>query len=122
MSKTFPEKIDQNFDVEFLSTCFVLLRFRLFLSDGILKPLQKRLYQKIQPKSFCKKSTKKTKPIASRFSISFHHVFWVLGVSWLGVQKHDRKYRQKLTSPAIFLASEEPTNHFGVRRFLSAPW
>jgi hypothetical protein len=33
MSKTFPEKIDKDFDFSFSSTFSVLSRFRVFLSD-----------------------------------------------------------------------------------------
>jgi hypothetical protein len=47
----------------------------------------------------------------------FYHVFGRFSVR--GVQKHDKKPPKiKLTSPGTFLASEEPTSHVGVRRFV----
>jgi hypothetical protein len=71
-------------------------------------------------KSFSKKSTKKSKTVF--FSISFNHVFGRFSVR--GVQKHDKKISEKnLTNPGTLLASEEPTNHVGVRHlFFEAPW
>jgi hypothetical protein len=44
------QKIDTNFDVSFSSTFFVLSRFRVFLSDGSSKTLQK---------TFCKTNRQK---------------------------------------------------------------
>jgi hypothetical protein len=46
MSKTFSKILTKQFDVSFSSTFFVLSRFRVFLSDGSSKTLQK---------TFCKK-------------------------------------------------------------------
>jgi hypothetical protein len=52
------------------------------------------------------------------FSILFVicHIFGRFSVR--GVLKHDKSRGEKLTNPGTFLASEEPTNHVGVRRFL----
>jgi hypothetical protein len=66
---------------------------------------------------------KKRQKIQNRFFLDlFYHVFGRFSVR--GVQKHDKKISQKnLTSPGIFWASEEPTNHPKARRFffVSAP-
>jgi hypothetical protein len=52
----------------FLATSFVLSRFRVFLSDGSSKTLQKTFYKKKScRKVFTKKSTKIPKPTFSRF-------------------------------------------------------
>jgi hypothetical protein len=40
MSKTKIKHFDNNFDVSFSSTFFVLSRFRVFFSDGSSKPLK----------------------------------------------------------------------------------
>jgi hypothetical protein len=83
---------------------------------GVQKHNKKRLTKKSSRKLFTKKSTKNPKPIFSRFSFFFYHVFGRFSVR--GVQKHDKKISKKnLTSPGTFLASEEPTNHVGVRHF-----
>jgi hypothetical protein len=52
----------------------------------------------------------------------FYHVFGRFSVR--GVQKHNTKISpKKLTNPSTFMASEEATNHVGVRLLcLRAPW
>jgi hypothetical protein len=77
MSKTFPKISTKKFDVSFSSTFFVLSRFRVFLSDGSSKTLQKTFYKKIVSKSFYKKFDQK--PKTDFFSIFFLITF--LGVS-----------------------------------------
>jgi hypothetical protein len=103
-------KIDKNFDVSVSSTFFVLSCFRVFLSDVSSKALYKT--QNVLPKNrvekfFTKKSTKIQK-LGFFFSILFYHVFGRFSVR--GVQKQDKQYRKKITSPGTFLASEEPRN------------
>jgi hypothetical protein len=116
MSKTFPKKVDKNFDVSF-TTFFVLSRFRVFLSDGSSKTLQKTFYKKIVSKSFYKKSTKNPKSILSRF---FYLVFGRFSVR--GVQKHYLKnISPKKSDPGPFLASDPPTHHGGHRFFWGGP-
>jgi hypothetical protein len=66
--------------------------------------------------------TKKRQKIQNRFFRNlFNHVFGRFAV-W-GVQKHEeKKSHQSLTSPGIFLAFEEPTNHPKVRQlFFECP-
>jgi hypothetical protein len=65
MSKTFSEKIDDNFDVSFSAVLGVLSRFRVFFSDGSSKP-----FTKIVSKSFYKKTTDKTNPYFLDFFLS----------------------------------------------------
>jgi hypothetical protein len=89
MSKTFSKAIDKNYDVRFSSSCFLVFsRFRVFLSDGSSKAIQKTFCvlqkkrvkhlffprfllsrfwaflgegsSKTPPKYFCKKSMSKT--------------------------------------------------------------
>jgi hypothetical protein len=56
MSKTFFSKIStKNFDVSFSSNFFVLSRFRVFLSDGSSKTLQKTFYKKNRVEKFLQK-------------------------------------------------------------------
>jgi hypothetical protein len=70
------QNFDNNFDVSFSSTFFVLSRFRVFFSDGSSKTLQKTFYKKIVSKSFYKKNDQKSKTdFFSIFLITF------LGVS-----------------------------------------
>jgi hypothetical protein len=64
MPKTFPGKIGKSFYGSIFSTFFVLSRFRVFLSDGSSKTLQKTFLQKNRQKS-------KT----DFFLILFYHVF-----------------------------------------------
>ena len=81
---------------------------------GVQKHYKKRFAQTIVSKSFYKKIDQKSK--TDFFSIFFYHVFGRFSVR--GVQKHEKKISKKnLTSPGTFLASEEPTNHVGVRHF-----
>jgi hypothetical protein len=70
MSKTFPEKIDKNFDIIFSSIFRVLSRFRVFLSHGSSKTLQKNVLQKIVSKSLQKNRPKKTNRIFLDFCLS----------------------------------------------------
>jgi hypothetical protein len=107
MSKTFPKKIDKNFDVSFSSTFLVLSRFRVFLSDESSETLQKtfcnkRFAKNIVSKSFYKKIDQKSK--TDFFSILFYHVFGRFSVR--GVQKHDQQN-------IPFSYSDPPTHHVG---------
>jgi hypothetical protein len=80
-----------------------------------------RHYKKRFTKKSCRKVftfyTKIDKKIPNRFFLDFfYHVFGRFSVR--GVQKHDIKASQKnLTNLGTFSASEEPTNHVGVRHF-----
>jgi hypothetical protein len=71
----FSKTIDKNFDVSFswIFLC-VLSRFRVFLSDGSSKALQKTFCKQIVSKVFTKNSTKNPKPIFLYFSISLGFV------------------------------------------------
>jgi hypothetical protein len=83
----------------------------VLLSDGSSKTPQKTFYQKNRVEKFYKKIDKKSKTDFSRF---FYLVFGRFSVR--GVKKHDKKISQKkLTSPGTVLASEELTNHVGIR-------
>jgi hypothetical protein len=117
MSKTFSEKIlrkSTKISMSFFLDFFVLSLFQVFLCDGSSKTSQKTFYKKIVSKSFYKKIDKNSQ--TDFFSVLFHHVFGRFSVR--GVKKHDKKISQKnLTNPGTFLASEEPTNHVGVRHF-----
>jgi hypothetical protein len=87
MSKTFSKISAKNFDVSFSSTFFVLSRFRVFLSDGSSKTLQKTFYKRnrVEKRNVCaKNSTKNPKPTFSRF---FFIKF--LGVSRCGEKIND---------------------------------
>jgi hypothetical protein len=64
--------------------------FRVFLSDGSSKTLQKTLYKKSRRKEITKKNDQKSKTDFSRF---VHQVFGRYSVR--GVQKHHTKYRKK---------------------------
>jgi hypothetical protein len=111
--ENFPEKIDKIFDVRFSSTSVVLSRFRVFLSDGSSKTLQKTFCKKVVSKSFSKKIDKKSKTVFSRFVLSR---FWAFLDEGSLKNKIKKKIGGKTDQPWYFLASEEPTNH-GVRRF-----
>jgi hypothetical protein len=72
MSKTFPEKIDKNFDVSFSSTfCFIAfsgVSQRLELKQNTTKNVGNfKLAKKRVEKFLPKKSTKNPKPNFSRF-------------------------------------------------------
>ena len=77
MSKTFSKILTKIFDVSFSSTFFVLSRFRVFLSDGSSKTLQKTFCKKIVSKSFYKNIDQKSK--TDFFSICF--------ITFLGVSR-----------------------------------
>jgi hypothetical protein len=101
MSKTFAEKINQNFDVRFSSTFFVLSRSRVFLSDESSKTPQdhKKHFAKTScRKFFTKKSTKKSK--TEFFSIYFNHIFGRFSVR--EVQSRDKKMLGKSDQPWCF--------------------
>jgi hypothetical protein len=125
MSKTKTKNSDKNFDVSFPSTFFVLSRFRVFFSDGSSKALvttKKRVFfnKKIVSKSFYKKFDQKSKTKTDCFSVVFYRVFGRFSAR--GVQKHDKKYREKKSDPGPFSASDPPTHHGGPRFFfLAAP-
>jgi hypothetical protein len=96
--KLFP-KIDKNFDVNFSSTSFILSRFRVFLSDGSSKTLQKTFCKKIMSKTFLQKNRQNNpKPIF--FSICFNHAFGRFSVR--GVQNTTRKIERETDQPWYF--------------------
>jgi hypothetical protein len=66
--ENFFQNFDQNFDVSFPSTFFVLSRFRVFLSDGSSKPLQKTFCKKNSVEKFLQKIRPK---IQNRFFLDF---------------------------------------------------
>jgi hypothetical protein len=109
--ENFFQKNRQNFDVSFSSTFFVLSRFRVFLSDGSSKALQKTLYKRNRVEKFVQKNRLKSK--TDFVSILFNHVFGRFSVR--GVKKHDKKYRQNKSDPVPFSYSEPPTHHGGHR-------
>ena len=118
MSKTFSEKILRK-STKISMSVFprLLLFYRVFgcfSAMGVQKHYKKRFTKKSCRKVFTNKSTKQSQ--TDFFSILFYHVFGRFSVR--GVQKHDKKISGKnLTNPGTFLASEEPTNHVGVRHF-----
>jgi hypothetical protein len=79
--KNFPRRNRQKFRCQVFLGFYVLSRFRVFLSDGSSKTLQKTFYKKIVSKSFNKKIDKK---IQNRFSRFFFSSFW--GISVKGVK------------------------------------
>jgi hypothetical protein len=89
VSKT-SQNFDQNFNVSFSSTSFVLSHFRVFFSDGSSKTLQKTFY-----KNRVEKFLQKNRPeVQNRLFLDFlYHVFGRFSVR--GVQKHDKKKYQK---------------------------
>jgi hypothetical protein len=84
--ETFPQKVENVFDVSFSRLFFVLSRFRVFLGAGSSKTLQKMFCKKTVSKSFTKKSTKNPNCF---FSLLFYPVLGHFSVR--GVQKHDKK-------------------------------
>ena len=118
MSKTFPEKILRKSISVFPRFFLFYCDFRCCLVTGVKRHYRKRFAKKLCRKVFQKIDQK----IQNLFFLDFfNHVFGRFSVR--GVQKHDKKNSKKnLTNPGTFLASEEPTNHVGARRFfLSAP-
>jgi hypothetical protein len=93
MSKTFPKKIDKDFDVSFSSTFFVLSRFRGFLSDGGLKTHKKTFCKKHRVEKFLQKIRPKIQNQNRFFLDFFNHVVGRFSVR--GVQKHDKKISGK---------------------------
>jgi hypothetical protein len=108
MSKPFSEKIDKHFDASFSSTCSVLSRFRVFLSNVSSKTLQKTCCKKRRVETFLQKNRQK---FQGRIFLDVCYIsrFWAFLRE--GVQKHDNKSWEGLISPGTFMASEEPTNH-----------
>jgi hypothetical protein len=87
-----------------------------FLAMGVQKHYNKRFPKKSCRKVCTKQPTKKKNIF---FLDLFYHVFGQC-FSARGVQRHDKKVSKKiLANPGTgtFLASEEPTNHVGVRHF-----
>jgi hypothetical protein len=117
--ETFSQNFNENFDVCFSSTSFVLSRFRVFFSDRSSKTRQKTLYKKIVSKGFFKKFDQK--PKTDFFSISFYHVFGRFLVMLVrGVQKDEKNVDK--SDPGPFLAFDPPTHQGSPLFFLAAPW
>jgi hypothetical protein len=118
--ENFPQNFDKNFDVSFSSTFFVLSRFRVFISDGSSKALQKNVLQKDRVEKFLQKSRPK---LQNRFFLGFvYHVFGRFSVR--GVQKHDSLvlfWKINKSDPGPFLASDPPTHHGSPRFVLGRP-
>jgi hypothetical protein len=66
--ENFFQNLDKIFDVSFSSTFFVLSRFRVFLSDGSSKPLQKTFCKKNRVEKFLQKNRPK---IQNRLFLEF---------------------------------------------------
>jgi hypothetical protein len=120
MSKTFPKKIDKNFDVSFSSNfCFIAfsgVSQRWEFKNTTKNVLQKKSCRKV----FTKNSTKNPQPTFSR--IVFYHVFGRF--SMRGVQKHDKKNIKKINltlDPSPFSYFDPPTHHGGHRFFFGGP-
>ena len=99
MSKTFSKILTKIFDVSFSSTFFVLSRFRVFLSDGSSKTLQKTFCKKNRVEKFLQKIRPK---IQNRrlLDFFFNHVFGRFSVR--GVQKHDKNIFAKSPCRKLF--------------------
>jgi hypothetical protein len=112
MSKTFPQKIDKKIDVSFHPFSLVLSRFRMFLSDGSSKTLQKALGKKIVSKSVYKQNGQNPKPIPSRYLFIPFLPFFGEGLKTR--YKQNIKYRGG-TDPVLFSYSDPPTptHHHG---------
>jgi hypothetical protein len=103
MSKRFSKILTKKIDVSFSSVFFVLSRFRVFLSDGSSKTLQKTFCKKNRVENF---SAKNPKPTFSR--IFFYHVLGRFSVR--GVQKHDKKSRKKSDQHWYFFGLQGTTS------------
>jgi hypothetical protein len=116
MSKTFSEKIlrkSTKISISFSSIFLFYRVFRCFLAMGVQKHYKKRSAKKSCRKVFQKYRQKNPKLTFFDF---VYHVFGRFSVR--GVQKHDKKIsKNNLTNFGTFLASEETTNHVGVRHF-----
>jgi hypothetical protein len=112
-----PEKNDRSFDVSFFSIFLVLSRFRVFLSDGTSKTLQKTFCKKTVSENVLQKIDQKNE---KRFVVDC--LFFTFSVR--GVQKHHFKNIGGKSSRGPFLASSELTNPpRGSRTFFwPAPW
>jgi hypothetical protein len=90
--------------------------FRVFLSDGSSKALQKKFYKKLESKVLPKIRPK----TQNRFFLDF--VYRVLGRYSV---RRLKKHHKNKSVPGTFLASDPPTNH-GVTDFfwrpLGRPW
>jgi hypothetical protein len=99
MSKTFPKKIDKNFNVSFSSTFFVLSRFRVFLSDGSSKTHKKNIVSK----SFYKTFDQKTQ---NRFFLDFCFITGLFSVR--GVQNTIKDIKKINLTPSLFCTLTHP--------------
>jgi hypothetical protein len=119
MSKTFSKISTKKIDDSFSSTFFVLSRFRVFLSDGSSRTLQKTFCKKNHvEKNLQKNSTKNPKPTFSRKD--FYHVFGRF--SMRGVQKHDKKNIEKINLTLVLFRTLTHPPPSGVPDFfLAAP-
>jgi hypothetical protein len=111
------KSFDNNFDVSFSSSSFVLSSFRVVSSDGSSKTLQKRFYKNNRVEKFLQKVRPK---IPNRLFLDFFsHVFGRF--SMRGVKKHDKKDRKNKSDPGPFSYSDPPTHHGGHRFFFWRP-
>jgi hypothetical protein len=112
--KLFPKK-RQKCRCQFFLDFFCFIAFSGVSQRWEFKNTTKNRFAKNRVEKFLQKIDKKSK--TNFFSNFFYHVFWAfLGE---GSSKTRLKNREKkLTSPGTGLASEEPTNHVKVRRFV----
>jgi hypothetical protein len=114
-----PKQSPQKIDIRFSSISFVLLQFRVFLSDGSSKAVQFCFAKKS-----CRKDTQnnRQKSKTDVFSVLCYHVFERFSVR--GVQNHHKKRPREFNfEPGPFsLASDRPTHHGSHRIcFFAAP-
>ena len=84
---------------------FWLSRFRLFLSDGSSKTLQKKLYKKI----------------GKKYKTDFFSWFYIFIPFLCVFDEGVKKYRKNKSDPGPFLASYPPTHHGKYRNISCRP-
>jgi hypothetical protein len=112
--ENFPQNFDKIFRCQFFLDFFVLSRFRVFLSDGSSKTLQKTFYKTNRVEKFLQKIRPKTR---NRFFLGFvlSHFSTFLGEG--SSKTRVKEYRENKPTPGPFSYSDPPTHHGGPRFF-----
>jgi hypothetical protein len=107
--ENFFQHVTKKIDVSFSSTFFVLSRFRVFLSDGSSKTLQKTFCKKNRVEKFLQKIRPK---IQNRFFLDFFlSRFWAFLDEGSSKTRLKKKYRKNKSDPSPFSYFDPPTHH-----------